>query len=148
MKNTFTFIVGFLMFVSCSVKQTDNHEKSEVSEAQDEWQEMDTFHMIMAESFHPYADSANIAPAKANAKEMARLAEEWLKASLPGKVNNEDVKGKLHQLSEEATHFASLAESTDDEKIGASLNKLHDLFHEIQDVWYTQPPGEGHHHTH
>ena len=44
---------------------------------QKNWKEMDNFHMVMAETFHPYKDSANLEPAKSRASELAAAAEEW-----------------------------------------------------------------------
>lgn len=54
-----------------------------------EWPELDAFHMVIAESFHPYADSGNLEPARKYAAEMASLAEEWAGQPLPEKVDTE-----------------------------------------------------------
>ena len=59
MKITLSAVVLLLLVIACSEKK---------SSSPDEWPGMDTFHMIMAESYHPLKDSANLAPAKANAK--------------------------------------------------------------------------------
>jgi hypothetical protein len=99
--------------------------------------------MIMAESFHPYKDSLNIDPAKANAAEMANIASRWVDASLPAKVNNDDVKAILGELKTETKEFAAVVEVGSTEDIGAALTHLHDTFHKIQEKWYGG--GEKHH---
>ena len=91
----------FALLIACGTKKettaTETATDSTSADA-DEWKAMDDFHMIMAESFHPFKDSANLAPAKAKAAELAASAEQWLATPLPEKVNNENVKAKLETL--------------------------------------------------
>jgi hypothetical protein len=118
--------------------------KKEETASNEEWPEMDEFHMVMAESFHPYKDSANLEPAKANAAEMAKIAEKWANAALPEKVNNDETKADLNQLKTDAVAFIQISQSGDSTKIGESLTGLHDLFHKLQETWYGG--GKEHHH--
>lgn len=133
-----------LSALACSGKKQDGHEQAHETAA-DEWKEMDDFHMLMAEAFHPYKDSANLAPAKEKAEALASSAEQWKNAPLPEKVNTDDVKTALAQLATDATAFASTVKSGDDKVIGESLNKIHDEFHHIQEMWYG---GHAHEHQH
>ena len=139
-------LVTFSIAVACSgdkKEAAEKHEHAGEHEAKSEdWKEMDEFHMVMAESFHPYKDSSNLEPAKAKAVEMAAAADKWASAPLPEKVNNDEVKAKLGQLKTETAAFAETVKSADDQKIGESLTSLHDLFHELQETWY------GGHHDH
>jgi hypothetical protein len=107
---------------------------------------MDEFHMIMAESFHPFRDSADLAPARANADSLVAAAERWLNSPLPEKVNNDGVKEKLQHLKEEADAFAIISKTDDQKAIGESLTKLHDLFHGLQEEWYGGHDEEHEHH--
>lgn len=117
--------------------------KTEKTEEQMEWPEMDAFHLIMAESFHPYKDSGNLEPAKRYAAEMAQSAAKWAEAPLPEKVNKPEVKEKIGLLKAGTADFAVIVQNGDDAQIGEALTSLHDLFHELQDAWYGR--GEGHH---
>lgn len=131
---------------SCSNKKAEEHVHDEHAEdtASDDWKEMDEFHMIMAEAFHPYKDdSTNLAPAKANAEALAKSAATWQAAPLPHKVDNEEVKAKLEALKTGTAAFVETVKGGDDKAIGAALTKLHDQFHEIQEAWYG---GHEHHH--
>jgi len=59
-------------FTSCSTKEKSVEAEATTTESDpNEWPEMDSFHMIMAEAFHPYKDSANLEPVKRLAEEMA-----------------------------------------------------------------------------
>lgn len=137
MKNLFPYTVILFVF---SMAMACSEKKDALSAAvnNDEWPEMDEFHMIMAESFHPYQDSSNLDPAKANASEMAKIAEKWTTAALPEKVNTDEVKAKLEQLKNEAATFAQTVQSGDTTKIGESLTSMHDLFHTLQEAWYAE----------
>jgi len=135
-----------ILAVSCTVKK-GHHDGDDEDHAasSDNWVEMDEFHMIMAESFHPFKDSSNLEPAKANASELAAAAEKWQGAPLPDRVDNMEIKTKLQQLELDAAAFVETAKTGDDKTIGESLTKLHDLFHELQEAWYE---GQGDHKEH
>ena len=135
----FVFFIVAISVIACATK------KEEVSgdEDQAEWQEMDDFHVVMAETFHPYKDSANLEPVRTRASELAKSAEKWATAPLPKKVDNDEMKEKLGQLKMETAALAEQVKSTDDKAIGDQLTKVHDLFHAIQEDWYG-----GEHHDH
>jgi hypothetical protein len=133
--------------VACSTKKESAEEATQETAASDEWAMMDEFHMIMAESFHPYKDSANLAPAKSLAPEMAEVAGRWSESALPEKVNTPEVKASLDQLKNATAAFVTTVEAGDDEAIARELKTLHDLFHGIQDAWY-QGDDHGHSHKH
>ncbi|HMG92760.1 MAG TPA: hypothetical protein VK589_22035 [Chryseolinea sp.] len=137
-----TAITLAIIVSACTTKRENQHE-TEVVDA-DEWPQMDEFHMIMAESFHPFRDSADIGPAKANADSLVASADKWLNSQIPSKVNNEEVKEMLQNLKTEAEAFAILSKTDDPKAIGESLTKLHDHFHQLQEVWY----GGGEQHEH
>ncbi len=147
MNKSITYVLilfALALAIACSGKK----DTAEAVANNDEWPEMDEFHMIMAESFHPYKDSSNIEPAKANAAEMARVAEKWANAALPEKVNNDEIKSSLAQLKTDAAAFTEIVQSGDSTKIGESLTSLHDAFHKLQEAWYGAGKGEGHGHKH
>jgi hypothetical protein len=141
-------LFGFVCTAVLFVAACTGGKKETVAVNNDEWPEMDEFHMIMAESFHPYKDSANVEPAKANAAEMAKLAEKWLNAPLPEKVNTDDVKATLVQLKTDADAFTQLVQTSDSVKIGESLTSLHDVFHKLQESWYGGKKDEHADHAH
>jgi hypothetical protein len=140
MKSIFS-IVFVLLLAACSTKNSDNSK----TEGQ-EWKEMDSFHMIMAEAFHPYKDSANLAPAKTLAKDMADEAGKWAVAPLPEKVNNEEMKSRLQSLNESSQGFLKLInDNAPDSVVAKSLTDLHHLFHEVQEGWYGEAKKEHEH---
>jgi len=138
------------VLISCSNKKHEGHEQAEEATGQtdsDEWPSMDSFHMVMAEAFHPYKDSSNLEPAKKLAEEIAIEAEKWASSPLPEKVNTEAVKAHLSQLKTDTRSLADqIKGGAADEALGASLKALHDSFHSIMEAW--NGAGEGHEHEH
>jgi hypothetical protein len=142
----------FAVIVACAGKKDNDStsqeatvEKTDTTAAASsrDWKEMDEFHMIMAETFHPYKDNSNLVPVKEKAKELEDGAAKWANAPLPAKVDNEEMKSKLQLLKTETANLTSMVSKSTDDAIGAQLTKVHDIFHEIQETWYG-----GHDHQH
>lgn len=131
----------FLIFASCNKKA----QPADAAGSR-EWKEMDEFHMVMAETFHPFKDSADLMPVKEKAGELVAAAEKWAASPIPEKVDNDEMKTALEQLEVEAKELADLIPSADDAAIGQQLEELHDLFHKIQEDWYGTSHGHDHHH--
>ena len=143
-KSSFSHPLAFGLIIAvlaCSGKKgSEDKEQAGQKEAVRSWEDMDAFHMIMAESYHPYKDSSNLEPAKKNAHDLVLSAEKWSSAPLPEKFKDDDeIEYKLKQLKSDALAFEEVVRTGDDKAIGESLTKLHDLFHQLQEAWY-----EGH----
>jgi len=135
-----------LLMTQCETKKEAESASSESpKEEAGEWKAMDDFHMIMAETFHPFKDSANLAPIKTQAAELVASADAWVNSGLPEKMNTEEVKAKLQELKSEAQVLADQVKTSTDAEIGKQLEKVHDKFHEIQEMWYGE---SGHKHEH
>ncbi|MBL7864589.1 MAG: hypothetical protein JNK10_06925 [Cyclobacteriaceae bacterium] len=117
-----------VMLTACS----GNKENSDSAA----WPELDAFHEIMADSFHPLKDENTLEPAKQKAEAMAQLAEKWAESDLPAKVANYNMKGMLRNLEINTRTFAnSVAAGASDEELAKALTSLHDEFHRIQEAW-------------
>ncbi len=144
-KNLF-FLVLMVVAIACATKKEDAQEATAEEAEQKDWKSMDDYHMVMAEAFHPFKDSANLEPAKRMAGELLTSAEAWAAASLPKKVDNDEMKGKLEELKNESSAFVQTVAAGEDKAIGDQLTKLHDLFHGIQEAWYGGHGEEEHKH--
>jgi len=138
-----------LAIAACGHKQHDeghdhDHGAEAASGGAGDWKEMDSFHMIMAETFHPYKDSSNLEPAKTHAEHLAMEADKWASSTLPEKVNNEETKEQLNKLKTDTRAFADRVKAgAPDAELATQLTAVHDLFHQIQESWYG---GGGEHH--
>ncbi len=133
MKNQFVILLLLTLTTSCSIKK--HHEEK------GEWKELASFHKIMAEVFHPLKDSGNVAPAKKMAAQLADEAEHWAAASLPEKVNNDEMKSNLQKLKADTRTLADeISKGASDDIVKEKLTSLHNQFHKIMEAWE-----EGHH---
>ena len=136
MKNSVKHLIILLLllvFASCQKKSETTHEEASA----DEWPEMDSFHMLMAEAFHPYKDSSNLEPARKLAAELALEADNWQAATLPVKMNTDDVITLLEGLKTDSHDLADkIKAGATDQEIGATLTALHDRFHKITEAWH------------
>jgi hypothetical protein len=136
-----TYLIAFsisvlMTCISCSPK--GNSESSTEQADDSEWVDMDSFHLMLTEAFHPYKDSANLEPARQIAKGLAANAEMWASHPLPEKVNNHEVRAKLTKLKLDTRSLATMiSDGTADEEIGTALLALHDSFHGIMEAWHT-----------
>jgi hypothetical protein len=106
------------------------------SEAEAEWSQMDAYHMVMAEAFHPFKDSSNLAPAKGLAPELATAADQWTSTPIPEKINTDEVRRQLEKLKADSHAFADhVKASSSDEQLGKELTALHATFHELMEAW-------------
>lgn len=144
MRNIIMLFVAVLVFASCAKK----HET--VEEAYDEWKEMDDFHLIMADVYHPLKDSGNLEPIKTQSAELAAAAETWANAAVPEKVNNDEVKGLLQKLKDGTKDLdAKIKSGQPDDATSAQLTELHEVFHHVQEKWYEGgEAGAEEHHDH
>ncbi|HCZ37714.1 MAG TPA: hypothetical protein DHV26_17480 [Cytophagales bacterium] len=145
----FLAFIWIVVLAACSKKEeTQATEETAATEEANDWAEMDSFHMIMAEAFHPFKDSANLEPVKALAEEMAVEADKWAVATLPAKVDTEDVKSLLAKLKTDTRALADKVKAgAGNDELGADLTALHDNFHSIMEAWH-KGKGEKHEHQH
>jgi hypothetical protein len=130
------YFVLVAMVLACSGKKEEPHDHNISADDPEVWEEMDAFHMVMAETYHPFKDSANLEPVKLRASELMDAANEWMLAPVPAKVDNDEVKSNLEKLKAEAVALAETVKTSDDNVIAEQLTQLHDTFHQLQEAWY------------
>ena len=68
--------------------------------------------------------------------QLANEAEKWSNATIPKKVDTQEVKGKLQKLKTDARTLANdIRDGASDDLIKDKMIKLHDQFHEIMEAW-------------
>lgn len=126
----YLFAISLLILFSCGGKHEE--ESDDV-----EWKEMDDFHMIMADVYHPLKDSNNLAPIKKQSGELATSASTWATAKLPSKVDNDETKNALAELEDGCKELDKMVkESAPDEDIAKQLTEVHESFHSIMESFY------------
>jgi len=97
----------------------------------EKWPEMNVFHEVMAETFHP-SEENNLEPLKTRSEELMKKAENLLNSNIPEEYRTKAILSSLEnlQLKSETLHKLVLSKASDTE-LKQSIIGVHDAFHEI-----------------
>lgn len=97
------------------------------------WKEMETFHEVMAQTFHP-AEEGKLEPIRTRSKEMMEKAVAWKSSTAPEGYNQKAVRKSLKKLAKGAGELNKLInENASNDQIKEKISSLHDVFHEIME---------------
>lgn len=100
---------------------------------QERWKELDDFHGVMSQTFHP-AEEGNFKPIMERSGEMAQKASVLKKSKIPAAYNKEGVKQSLAKLAKESKALDKMVQRKKSEaEIKTALFALHDRFHEVME---------------
>ncbi|HRH33863.1 MAG TPA: hypothetical protein PKY12_02345 [Catalimonadaceae bacterium] len=112
------------------------------------WAELQTFHSVMAKTFHP-AEEGNLAPLKANAADLLAKAKAWKAAAVPAGFKKEETAKVLTELVAKCEEInKAVTAKADDKKLTALITEAHDVFHQIAEKCRAGDEGHGHEHGH
>lgn len=140
MKYLIPVLFGVLL-TSCAKKE---ETKSQAVETQkpapklEEWAEMETFHNVMAETFHPMEDG-EMKPILTRAQEMADKAKAWQHSMPPARYEpvKDSVNFYLDKLVAESQALADMvSKKAKEDDIKKNLTALHDRYHAVSDFCY------------
>lgn len=95
------------------------------------WKEMDDFHKVMRETFHP-AEEGHLEPIKTRSQEMLDKAVAWQKSVAPEGFDKKEVDALLDKLVKGARELDKLVKAKSaDKMIKEKLTGLHNTFHGI-----------------
>jgi hypothetical protein len=123
-------LAGKTMAYSRFQQAEHQHDKHQ-TQAKDKWAEMDAFHTVMSQTFHP-AEEGKLEPIRKRAGEMATKAKQWADSKPPKIYDVPEIKEMFVKLAAEAKALADhIAKGAGDEQVKKELTELHDRFHEI-----------------
>ncbi len=97
------------------------------------WKEMNEFHTVMSETFHP-AEEGKLGPIKKRSQEMVEKAVAWQKSTAPDSYDKEKVNASLEKLVKGTKELNQLVKAKSSDKVLTDkLSGLHDIFHEIME---------------
>jgi len=97
------------------------------------WKEMNDFHTVMSETFHP-AEEGHLDPIKKRSQEMMDKAVAWQKSTAPEGYDKTKVDVSLKKLVQGAKELNNLVKAKSSDKVLTDkLSGLHDIFHEIME---------------
>lgn len=110
-----------------------------------EWKELDAFHTVMSETFHP-AEEGNLQPVRDNAADLLTKAKEWQMASVPEGYDKVKTTSMLKSLVAKCKGIkAAVKAKKSDKELTKLITEAHDVFHKIVEECKTS--SDGHKHT-
>ena len=96
-----------------------------------EWKELDAFHAVMSESFHP-AEGGNLQPVRDDASELLKKAKEWRASPIPDGYDKEKTAKALKVLVAKCKQLKSAVKAKkDDKELTMLITEAHNVFHKI-----------------
>ena len=96
------------------------------------WTALNTFHEVMAETFHP-SEEGNLKPIRERSGEFLAKAKALQSGKIPGSFNTPEIKKSIDDLVKGSTALNQMVvNKADDKSITKKLGELHDVFHTIQ----------------
>ena len=97
------------------------------------WQEMEAFHDVMSNTFHP-AEEGKLEPIRKRSAEMLEKAIAWKNSAAPEGYDKNAVKETLNKLVKGTKELNKMVkQNASDNELKEELSELHDVFHEIMD---------------
>ena len=154
MKRVGLLVTLIYLLAACGGAQEGHDEMHEEHTAEDhaehtadseEWAEAESFHEIMALTYHPMRDEGKMEPVSENANELLEKAKVWAAAEVPGDLDKAMISEQLGALVSQSEELVTLVnnEATEDE-LKAKVNEIHDTFHGIHEMMEGGEHGEHH----
>lgn len=96
-----------------------------------EWKELDAFHAVMAETFHP-AEEGNLQPVRDNASDLVTKAKAWQASAVPEGYDKQKTIKTLKTLVAKCKEIKSAVKvKKNDKELTRLITEAHDVFHRI-----------------
>jgi hypothetical protein len=117
---------------SQEAKEKSGHDM-DASHMKSAWKEMDSFHTLLAATYHPASNKKDVAPLRAKANDLAAAARAWSTSNPPATCNTSEVKSRVATIATDALGIANevLASATSASLID-SINDLHTKFEKVE----------------
>ncbi len=131
-----------ISLANCAKKEEPKPQTAEAPKPApklEEWAEMEIFHNVMAETFHPMEDG-EMKPILTRAQEMADKAKAWQNSTPPARYApvKDSVNFYLAKLVSESQALADMVvKKAKEDDIKKNLTALHDRYHTVSDFCYS-----------
>ena len=92
------------------------------------WKELDAYHMVMMQVWHPAKEKGDLAPLRAQAVKLADAADVWAAAAVPSACDTPANRTNIAKVKTESRALVALASTGGDAELKTALAALHDRF--------------------
>lgn len=98
------------------------------------WQELDRFHMVLMQTWHPIKDKADVEPTRRSMTVMKTVAEALTASTAPKGCDTPELEKARKTLTANVAALAKLVDSkADDKAITEAMKELHDNFEVLEE---------------
>ncbi len=99
--------------------------------AMEKWPELNTFHGVMSQTFHPM-EEGNLEPIRKRSGEMYQKATALAKSNIPAEFNKPEMISAVKSLQKGSKNLdKAIRKGASNEEVSKQLVALHDTFHTI-----------------
>ena len=92
------------------------------------WKELDAYHMVMMQVWHPARETSDLAPIRAQASRLAASADTLAGAAIPAACDTPANREAVTTVRADSRALATLVASGTDAEVKDALKALHDRF--------------------
>ena len=92
------------------------------------WKELDAYHMVMMQVWHPAKEKGDLTAIRAQAAKLADAADVWAAAAIPSACDTPANRANIAKVKTESRALVALASNGADADVKAALAALHDRF--------------------
>ena len=96
------------------------------------WKEMNAFHRVMGATWHPASSKGDLAPIRAQAKQLLAAADAWASSTPPAhpaSCGTKEVRAAATKVAADAKALLALLDAgADDARVKNALKGVHDTF--------------------
>ncbi|MES2180393.1 MAG: hypothetical protein V4550_21255 [Gemmatimonadota bacterium] len=97
------------------------------------WKELDAFHTLLAETWHPVAKSKDLTPIREKAVALSDAAQAWSLSKAPHGCDAKPILDAVASVASESKALAQLvAKKAADAEVTSALKALHDRFETVE----------------
>jgi hypothetical protein len=137
-----TFIAIFcIAALSATVKaqapkaKPSTAQSSAAKSSATDWKELDDFHQLMAQTFHPVVDAGDFKPIREHSEELFEKARLLSESKIPAQFSTKEMMQTIQELNLDCRRLnAMVKDKASDEEIRKTLTAAHDTFHKIMET--------------
>lgn len=98
------------------------------------WKELDSFHMILAATWHPIEKSNDLKPIREKATSLSDAAKAWAASKVPAACDTTPIRDAIAAVVTKSKDVAQLvAKQAPDADVKAALHDVHERFEAVEE---------------
>ena len=123
-------LISLVSLMSCGKKEAESEESAGPA-----WPELESFHEVMADAYHPVADSGNLEPARRLSVALEERAATLASSIVPASAAGEETSQNLAILRDSTAGFSKAVKAGQpDSVLRPSITYLHRIFHHLMEA--------------